>query len=78
MERPRQHILGEESRRAFENFLPAAWTCEKKNPDYGLDLEVVIFENGKKTNKVLWFQLKATENMRRSNRVIPFSVKPNI
>jgi tetratricopeptide (TPR) repeat protein len=75
MERPSSHILEEESRRAFVDFLPPAWTWEKKDPDYGLDMEVVIFENGKKTNKVLWFQLKATESIRRSNGVIPFSIE---
>jgi tetratricopeptide (TPR) repeat protein len=75
MERSRSHILEEESRRAFVNSLPPAWTWEKKDPDYGLDMEVVIFENGKKTNKVLWFQLKGTESVKRSNGIIPFSIE---
>ncbi|KYK36568.1 MAG: DUF4365 domain-containing protein [Theionarchaea archaeon] len=46
----------------FEEFIAARMGLREKIPDYGIDVEVEIVEEEKVTNKVLWLQLKATEN----------------
>lgn len=44
--RPREHELEDESRKAFENLLPARLIYRPIAPDYGIDGEVEEFESG--------------------------------
>lgn len=75
-QRPRSHQLEDESRRAFANLLPAAWTVQDLVPDYGLDQRVEVFANGRATGLVFYVQLKATDNADNSrNRQI--SIRPD-
>jgi len=61
--RPKQHQLEDLSRRRFEELLPASWVMRNKDKDYGIDVEVEIFENGgSSTGLVFLVQLKATES----------------
>ncbi|GAA2022841.1 hypothetical protein GCM10009779_03390 [Polymorphospora rubra] len=48
-QRPRSHELETESRRAFEALLPSSWVVRRVEDDYGIDLEVEIFEEGSAT-----------------------------
>src|SRR5687767_10733531 len=58
-ERPLSHQLEEESRTAFRT-LVHPWVFRDKNPDYGIDAEVELFdENGKATGGQFLVQLKA-------------------
>jgi tetratricopeptide (TPR) repeat protein len=75
MKRPRQHVLEEESKRAFINLLPPEWIYREKNPDYGIDMEVEIVEDGKVTNNVFWIQLKATESLMRTQKKITYNAE---
>jgi hypothetical protein len=54
-------LLEEESKRAFINMLPSEWIHRVKIPDFGIDMEVEIVEDGEVSAKVIWIQLKAIE-----------------
>jgi tetratricopeptide (TPR) repeat protein len=75
MSRPPSITLEEESRRAFINLLPLSWVHRDMVPDYHIDMEVVIAEDRKVTNEVLWVQIKATENIAHPHGVIPFPIE---
>lgn len=64
--RGRNHILGDEAvGKLFSYFNSAGWTCERLTQDYGEDLLVRIFENGKATQKYFFVQSKSTDNISR-------------
>lgn len=65
MKRPREHSLEYESRLAIRNLLPPEWIVIDKVPDYGIDMEVQIVEDGELTNKVLWLQIKSTDKRKK-------------
>lgn len=69
MKRTRPHVLENESRKALENLLPPEWIYRKKDPDYAIDAEIQIVEDEKVTEKVVWVQLKATEEKPGKKRV---------
>jgi len=61
--RVRQHQLEDLSRLKFSLAVPRNWVCRDKNKDYGIDVEVEIFDkDGRATGLVFWAQLKATES----------------
>lgn len=60
--RPRNHELEEASRRAFQRALPTNWTTTTPSGDYGIDLDVEIFEAGAATGMHFGVQLKAQES----------------
>lgn len=58
-----QHQLEDLSRFKFNLAIPKNWVCRDKDKDYGIDVEVEIFdEDGRTTGLVFWVQLKATES----------------
>jgi len=60
--RIRPHQLEDLSRSKFRLVLPEHWVVRDKDKDYGIDVEVEIFDNeGRATGLVFWVQLKATE-----------------
>ncbi|WP_027006800.1 DUF4365 domain-containing protein [Conexibacter woesei] len=61
MQRPREHELETESRRAFDNALPVAWVGRDVTPDYGVDVAVEIFVHGARTGRTFNVQLKSTD-----------------
>lgn len=69
-QRPESHQLEDKSRKALERLLPPAWVIRKKDADYGLDLEVEIFdEKGGATGLVFYVQLKATKTAKKARHV---------
>ncbi len=60
--RTREHIVEEESRRAFKAAFPPAWVVRDQVPDYGLDFQVEPFENERGLNTPFYAQLKATDS----------------
>ena len=61
--RPRQHELEDLSRTAFRA-LVQPWVFRDKNPDYGIDAEVEIFDISRKaTGDLFLVQLKAIEHL---------------
>jgi hypothetical protein len=50
------------SRLFFQGRLPAAWTWEIPEPDYGVDLRVGVVENNLVTGLEFLVQLKASDN----------------
>ncbi|SDQ61037.1 DUF4365 domain-containing protein [Flagellimonas zhangzhouensis] len=61
--RPNQHDLEDISRAKFRLCLPRKWVVRDKSNDYGIDLEVEIFDNdGNSTGIFFWVQLKATDS----------------
>ncbi|KYK37619.1 MAG: hypothetical protein AYK19_00005 [Theionarchaea archaeon DG-70-1] len=65
MKRTPEHVLEDESKQALRSFLPPKWIFGEKIPDYGIDIEITIVEGEEVTNRILWVQLKATEDMKR-------------
>jgi tetratricopeptide (TPR) repeat protein len=64
------HALEDASRRQFEAILPTAWVSRSKHPDYGVDLEIEIFEeDGSATGLSFNVQLKATDIEVKSKKV---------
>jgi len=60
--RTREHILEEESRKQFGELVPNHWVIRRSDPDYGIDLEVEIFdEDGSSTGLMFCVQLKGTD-----------------
>lgn len=62
IKRPSEHVLEDESRLAFKSLLPAEWVVRDIHPDYAIDMEIEIFEDGVATEEVLGVQIKATES----------------
>lgn len=73
-QRPREHVLETENEHAFRGAVPAEWVVRPINPDYGIDLNVEIFEGGASTAMSFGVQLKATdrENLRKALRDVRF------
>lgn len=68
--RPRSHQLEDLSIAAFKAMLPPAWVCREKGDDYGIDLEVEIFdENENATGLMFFVQLKATDDATKERKV---------
>ncbi|HWU16494.1 MAG TPA: DUF4365 domain-containing protein [Devosia sp.] len=69
-QRPRSHQLEDISRRRFRDLLPAAWVCRDKDQDYGVDLEVEVFDpDGSATGHTFNVQLKATDSLANERSV---------
>jgi hypothetical protein len=61
--RSRTHILEEESLFELKKTLPNEWVIREKPKDYGIDVEIEIFNSkGEYTGIVFWVQLKATDS----------------
>ncbi|MCB1417995.1 MAG: DUF4365 domain-containing protein [Notoacmeibacter sp.] len=61
--RSRSHQLEAESIRRFEQALPSRWVCRRKDQDYGVDLEVEVFDDrNEATGLIFLVQIKATDD----------------
>lgn len=61
--RTRSHQLEDISIAEFQRLLPDEWVCRSKDKDYGIDLEVEVFdEQGNSTGLLFYVQLKATDS----------------
>ena len=61
--RHRTHLLEEESFFELKKKLPKEWVIREKPKDYGIDVEIEIFNSkGRYTGLVFWIQLKATDS----------------
>ncbi len=60
------HVLSAESAKAFQQALPADWTVEPRQQDYGVDFEVEIFQGGTTTGVLFSVQLKSTKAIARN------------
>lgn len=63
------HQLEEASERFFNNSLPRNWRAEKPTADYGVDLQVDIFEGNDATGLELLIQLKASQDSHQEDTV---------
>jgi tetratricopeptide (TPR) repeat protein len=61
-QRPRAHEVETETRTAFEQRIPSAWVYRPTSPDYGLDGDVELFEEGRATGLRFAVQLKGTDD----------------
>ena len=65
--RVKQHQIEDLSRSKFCLVLPKYWVIRDKEKDYGIDIEVEIFDkNDRSTGLVYWVQIKATESVNKS------------
>lgn len=68
--RPRTQQLEDISIQFFEGLLPPEWVCRRKDKDYGIDLEVEIFNtDGGSTGLLFYVQLKATDDLAKERSV---------
>jgi tetratricopeptide (TPR) repeat protein len=68
--RSRSHQLEQISIQSFEQLLPEQWVCRRKDQDYGVDLEVEVFDpEGHSTGYMFYAQLKATEDLKAERSV---------
>ena len=67
-QRTREHVLADLSANHVERIaLRCGFVVQRLSPDYGLDLEVITFdEHGFREDGVLWMQLKATDSLKLS------------
>ncbi|WP_375756325.1 DUF4365 domain-containing protein [Corallococcus exercitus] len=68
-------MIEEESRRAFENATPAEWVVRSQESDYGIDLQVQIFEDNKATNLFFFVQLKGSDSLDVDGEVAGYRFK---
>ena len=66
--RTESHQMEESSERFFREKLPRSWTAEKLATDYGVDLRVDLFEEGRATGLELLVQLKASAEPTNNTR----------
>ena len=62
--RSRTHELEQASRRAFASALPNHWAESQPDHDYGVDLDIEVFPNGRAVGATLGAQLKAVERIK--------------
>ncbi|MFC6999900.1 DUF4365 domain-containing protein [Rufibacter roseus] len=75
MKRVEQHIIEEESRKAFALLVPDAWVANDFTKDYGKDIHIEIFTNHNSTGKTFIVQLKGTsQNIKEGKIAIPLAV----
>nr|WP_319391389.1 DUF4365 domain-containing protein [uncultured Cohaesibacter sp.] len=68
--RTRSHRLEDESIRCFESLLPTEWACRRKDKDYGVDLEIEIFDEAENSTGLMFYvQLKATDDVKKEKTV---------
>lgn len=61
MERPRQHVMEDESEHLLKSLLPSNWIIRKIDKDYGIDYEIEIVDDVHVTGMRIWVQLKSKE-----------------
>jgi tetratricopeptide (TPR) repeat protein len=66
--RPAQHVTRSESTRAFISAVPAAWVCHERTEDYGIDVDVEIFD-GEATGLNFATQVKGEASLRGKPKV---------
>jgi hypothetical protein len=69
-QRPRAHELEVQSEIYFRQNLPARWTCDKPQNDYGVDLRLGLVADGQVTGQQLVVQLKASEVANSTDYVV--------
>lgn len=61
--RPRSHQLETLSEGRFRSLIPEAWVVRRKDFDYGIDLEVELFDQHEASTGLMFYvQLKATDD----------------
>ena len=67
--RPISHRLEAESIAAFQSLIPTRWVVREKRPDYGVDLEVEIFDQHDEATGILFnVQLKSSGSPKSARR----------
>ncbi|MCP4157291.1 MAG: DUF4365 domain-containing protein [bacterium] len=76
MERPGSHITGDSAEALFTSALPAEWVVRPQPKDYGIDVEVEVFDGQKSTGIIFKVQLKGTEKIEynKTGQHIRFSI----
>lgn len=68
-QRPRAHELADRSETFLRQHLPPSWTCDRPQPDYGVDLRVGLAKDGHVNGQQLVIQLKASDRDQSLNWV---------
>jgi tetratricopeptide (TPR) repeat protein len=69
--RPRSHQIETLSEERFRSIVPKQWVVRRKDQDYGIDLEVEIFDQENEATGLLFFvQLRATDNTNLSKKTV--------
>ena len=60
MKRPVSHQTEDQAKLIFRSALPREWVIREQHSDYGVDLEVEVFEGGSSTGTLIKVQVKGT------------------
>ncbi len=60
MKRPRSHQIDDQAELVFRSTLPSEWVVRKQHSDYGVDLEIEVFQDGSSTGTLIKVQVKGT------------------
>lgn len=67
--RHKNHQIEDASRRKFDTLLPDCWVSRPKASDYGVDVEVELFEEtGSATGLLFYVQLRGTDDRSRAQK----------
>lgn len=73
IKRPANHIK-ETNSLAYVTKTWSEWAVNETKDDYGIDLDVIIFENNEITDINFPAQLKSTDNIKLKNEIISYSI----
>ncbi|MBU7008884.1 DUF4365 domain-containing protein [Phosphitispora fastidiosa] len=59
-QRTKTHEIDTIAQQVFCSSMPESWVIRKQEPDYGIDFQVEVFENGQSTGVLFEVQLKGT------------------
>lgn len=70
--RPNSHIIGEDAVRILERLFPKEWVIREYTPDYGIDLNIELFEKIEEKCYItkgehVFFQVKGKESLNRKS-----------
>lgn len=70
--RPETHRTGDLAVEAIKHEIPIEWVVREKDKDYGIDLEVEVFDKDNATGDMFYVQAKGTKN---KNKTVSLQIK---
>jgi hypothetical protein len=79
MKRPASHQTEDQAKLIFRSALPREWAIREQHSDYGVDLEVEVFQGGSSTGTLIKVQVKGTKSLKLNaeRSVISYPLRTN-
>ena len=76
MKRSKSHMIGDSFKAyLYKVIIPIGWIPREKHIDYGIDFELEIVKDEEVTGKIVWLQVRSTENINISGNKVKFRIK---